>query len=546
MSYLQINGYQVPVKECEPAYVPIANGSAYSPSGAYQLNRNGQARSWKVRTSLLDSEMRLALAEMLSERGESWRFDLGADPDGVLYVPDDSVDAVWSTSKRVPKSAINCTVLSSYGADGSRCVDWNNTPIAPFSGCSGAVMVDAGTTNLFTQNESNPESGALGWTASGAALVVADTSNYWTGSASARLQTAAGGTAISSSRTVSGSTQYVVSMRVKYISGDLTAVIRVVENDGAATTTTTATSLYSTDRWVTITHTFTTQAGTTACTVELLPSIATADYCFDGCLLEANADGLPTAWINAGVDAYGSGAGVRPAGVLDFDSFCSSYVNGFTLSAWVNLQIVGRALEHGIIDLGDSSPRATLYFYDNSSDRFTLKVFASDGSTLQPLSSSYSTPGWYHVVGTYDAGTRTARVYVNGVLDGTDSSWSGAKQYYDGEKLLGDFSIGTFGAAGLNTFGGTIGPVMVLPFPAPADMVSGWYDLSQDTFGYPSVPVPGILPFAVSGDVLGTSEPYVYCYASVDAMPHIQWEKNGVWQGHGGELAFTLREVAAR
>lgn len=552
MSYLHINGIAVPVKECQPGYVPIAGNSGYSPNGVYQVNRNGFARQWKVRTSLLSSDMRVALAEMLSHRGEAWRWELSSAANGVHYIPDETASEAYSDRIRLPKSASNATVMSAYGADGARVYDWNGNPYAPLSGCEGSLLVEEGATNIATANLFDPAN-TTGFGTYGSSTRSHDTEHYWTGDGSIDVALdGLGGSEGVTIGAITGQTDYIISAFVRVDPALAGATIRAqIWDDTASVWLDSARDTVATyaDGWYRVYATGA-PAGGASSDVYLriwVPSNGTAASFFvDGVMAEVQPSLLkPTAPVDPGSDPFGAGTGVRPAGVLDWaNTFVASYTQGITLAAWVNIQNLGvSAVSAVLIDSADDFPKIVLFWEDGSGDRFALEVASDGGTYLQPRGTQGKTVGWYHVVGVYDRKTNAAYLYVNGALESSDTSWSGGKgrTFMDASGMTGDFSLGTFGAAGANVLPGPLGPCMVLPFAAPAEMVSGWYNGGADSYA-----VPGVFPLGIHGDVLGTSELNIKALATIDSMPHIEWEKDGVWQGHGGEIAFTLTEATAR
>ena len=98
----------------------------------------------------------------------------------------------------------------------------------------------------------------------------------------------------------------------------------------------------------------------------------------------------------------------------------------FSVSAWVKLNAKGSADQSAFTQLG--TVRSAFYLgYDGAVDRWMMKVPSHDATTPAPTwwsarSSSVPQVGvWTHLVGMYDSAAKTTYLYVNGVLEGTQT-----------------------------------------------------------------------------------------------------------------------------
>lgn len=552
MSYLHLNGYPIPLRHAsEVTFEEVAPLRGYSFNGSYQFGRNGIARAWRCLTAPLPRQEAVALAAMINMRGDAWRWPLGdTAPDGVHYITANTDSFLRTDERRIARSGeAKATLCSAYGADGARVYDWNGNAYAPFSGCEGSVLVEPGTTNILSTAESNPESGSVGWLTSSGSTVTATTDHYWRGSGSANVSDAgASRSAISSAQTVAINTDYVFSTYVKPpvegFAGETIPFRITSTGDSSGATQSTNTTLsagYNPDGWYRIYHTFTTDGSDTTATITITCFSTNTDFQIDGGQLEVDVNGgFPTAYVYSGDDPWGSGNGVRPAGELDYDEFVSGYTNGITISAWMNFQRKAAGLGNKyIFDSSDGVPKVQMYL--NDSNQIVATVVGSSNSNLQ-LNPVVLDTGIYHLVLTYDPKTATMRLYSNGALIGSDSSWSGARQFFDIENNQDPSSIGTAGSAGANTCPGPIGPVQLYPFAMPLEMVSGMYSSGAD-----DRPVPGVLPLAVHGDVLSAGEKQVYVYGKAErvrTVPHAP-DATGQWEDGAAEVQFILSEDEA-
>lgn len=549
-SFLHINGLAVPIKECEPGYAPIAGGSGYNSNGFYQHIRNGTVRAWRCRTSLLTSDMRIALGELLSQdRQDAWRWDLAADPDGVAYIVDDTDTEVYSDAKRIPVSTeAECTVVAAYASDGTRVYDWNGEPYGVFSGCSGALLVEPSTGQMLTVNNSHPTSNAHLVNISGG-VHQNETVRHWRANNCVYITTTGADVDGVATGTYLAYTSYtpgdkvVFSVYIAPDAGGEAVELYFEEDTGAglaqAGTPVSLTLPSDVNQWRRYYVAYTTSGSSVSLRGVMSNRGATGaqKWYAGGLMMEVQSSGYPTAWILANQDPWGAGNGNRPGGILDFPTFVTGWTDGFTVAAWVNVQKLSNGSQY-VFDTGDGAPRAYCYF--DSGNRFNF-IGQSKGLALLQCTGTARTAGWYHVASVYDRKTNKGYLYVNGVEDASDTTWVGRIQDLDLSQGSDYFSWGTTGTAGAFTAPGPIGPTMCLPFAAPAEMILGMYNSGADQLG-----VPGAYPMTVTGDALGTSERFVRVYSKVDSMPHIEWEKEGVWQKAGGEIAFTLMEAQKR
>lgn len=538
MSYLHINGYAIPIESCEPTHQHIAASMGYSPNGVYQLSRNGYARAWKCRSGLLTTAERHAMMAILGHRGDGWRFNLSAASNGVVYITDATSPEVYSDKFKVPQSAeAVATIMAAYGADGARVYDWNGNPYGAFDGSQGSVLVEPGTTNLLSANEAHP-------TANGHVINVftgthaADSARYWTGSGCIAVNCLATNDGIEVNGTGVVSSDYVLTGKVRgHVGGEQLQVL-YLNNAGTTIANGNITLAADADRWTRV-RVYGTQVVDTNVRLRILSNNGAMNFSVDGLQIEQKTT-QPTAWVDPGQDPWGSGSGVRPNGVLDFDTFVSEWVDGFTLSAWVNVQNVTPAASGLIVDTGSGNPRTGLYITTGGALVFFANASGPATSALS-VTGGVVSAGWHHVVGVYDRDANTAYLYVDGAADGSDDTWSGVRQYFDIENSANDTSIGSAGTAGANTFPGPIASVQFLPYAMPATVIAGMYDSAQQV----RLP-PGVLPLSVHGDALQLGERWIQATATLDATPHNPWWNGATFESGGGRVAFTLNEAVRR
>jgi hypothetical protein len=135
----------------------------------------------------------------------------------------------------------------------------------------------------------------------------------------------------------------------------------------------------------------------------------------DATLTGTGTLGAPGRTVNGdtALSMGGTGYATTPAPVIDTS-------RNFTVSAWVKLDRNDSYKTAVSADGGRNSSFALQYVADVQRWAFTLPRVDADGWTATRIISS-STPVlgvWTHLTGVYDSGAGTAKLYVNGVLEG--------------------------------------------------------------------------------------------------------------------------------
>ncbi|NIU03760.1 MAG: hypothetical protein GWN29_04890 [Gammaproteobacteria bacterium] len=552
MSMLHLNGWAVPVVTCELKHQDIAGARGYSANGLYRFTRNSYARTWRCRTGLLTSAERDALLQILGHRGDGWQWDLAGDAANGVHT---SSKRFYSDKFRAAQSAEEVATLeSAYAADGARVYDYNGNTMALHDGAEGMLHVDPGSTNILTANQSHPTANGhltdYAANAPSTSTHAADSSRYWTGSGAVQVTVDEAGDGVEVTATVTAGQTYQLSCYVSPRAGGES--IRIEYYDTAGTPNQIAVQNYTlpsdVDTWVRITCGGEQTAGETTAKMRVTMQGGTGAFGIDGLQIEQQ-DVAPTAWLDAGDDVWGSGNGIRPAGVLDYDQFLTGHTSGITFGGWFNVLDVGGGVGRYLLQTA-AATEASARLSITTGDAPTAVIYASDGSLLQATGSAL-TAGHHHLVATYDpSSTPTLTLYVDGASAATDTTWSGARSRWDVENTTGDFSIGSNGSAGTTTaHDALIGSIHVLPYVVPASVVSGWRHYDSDLVAVTTArPTPSVMPINAYGDFLqsGHDPDGVAVYAQVDSAPHEPWFSSGTWQERGGRVAFTLFEAEKR
>lgn len=535
MSFLHLNGWDIPLVSCELSQRAIAAFRGYSPNGVYQMQRNSFARVWVARTSLLTSAQRDALLEMLGHRGDSYRWDLAGNPAGYVYVGDASVAEVYSDKFRPPQAVeAVATIHSTYAADGARVYLANNAPVGPMAGCSGSVAVEPGTVNLLSASEAHPTAnGHLTNIASGSHAAESD--RYWTGAGSVTVTCTASNDGVEANGTGVIGQIYQLSVYVRGSAGGEQIVLQHRNAAGAIIASQAYTLPSELDKWTRY-KVSGTQITDTTVRLFILSANGAMQFSVDGLQVEQQ-NARVTSWVDPAQDFWGSGNGVRDAGVLDYDTWLASYTSGVTLASWINLHtLIGAA--QTLIQTGATGARANLVI--NNLEQPYFSAISSDDSLQRPTGTALSL-GLHFIVGVHDPTANASYLYVDGALVDTDSTWSAARQYWDAKTHAGDLSVGSNGTPGSTCPAAILGPTMVLPYVLPASVIGGLYAAAVDDRA-----APGVIPIGAHGTFLQDGDKRVDVYSQVDATPHEPWFNGATWELRGGRIAFTLFEAEKR
>jgi hypothetical protein len=132
-------------------------------------------------------------------------------------------------------------------------------------------------------------------------------------------------------------------------------------------------------------------------------------------------------------------AGVRTAGPVLADTSRS-----FSVSAWVKLTDSSRTRKI-VEQVAPSGGVAFLLEYEQSANVWKLTAPAPDGTAFPGVVAT-STPRlntWTHLAGTYDSSARTMKLYVNGVLEGTQpgiTTWNATGFLRIGREWVGSLA----------------------------------------------------------------------------------------------------------
>lgn len=537
MGQLHLNGINIPFESCEMSVLGVNETNGWSPSGVYQHQRTGSVRQWKVRSGLLSSDMRIALIEMLGRRGDAWRFPTAKTDTGWL---DGSNTSVYRSDMRrrgfpaagVPTDPV-AEVDTGVADDGSKVYDAH-----PWDGAGGALWCEDAYSNLLSSANANPELTTdladVNTPAQGVSSSV-----YVTGSAAPWFyRTGAGyeGKA-TTGVAVSAATRYVAVANVQHNLAGQTFRMELKESGAGAGSTVVdfSTNTVPIQQWgrYVIAHTTTGTPGNLS--LEITEN-AGWQYWYDALALYARAQGDEIPWIAGGSSSTQSD--LRYA-----NPFTDSYRNGFCLSFWMkrNGSFTG---SNGTVCAAGSNTGAGVYAgmsVTRTNNKLVFKVFGQHFSSMLVTAASDMPASWAHYLVSYNPNTPEVEIWINGVSDASSTTLAG-KYTPDMRDVDSDLLFGKTVPGGFQGMPGPVAAFQVLPFPGSTDVAAGLYNAGNGAFPGPQ----GVIPMTLTGDIFADiGGRHALVTPKLDSAPNDRWFKDGVFQHHGGRVAFTLTEVTS-
>jgi len=544
MSYLNINGYATKVRaghELSPAEIASARG--YSPNALYGMQRSAIARAWTFTTIPLPRDEAIALIGMLMHRGDGWSWDTDE-----VGEPDQTAADFYSDKLRAASTLTAANISPTYAYDGGRIytqigasgsgssIDPYVLPgaaLGPFSGSSGVMANERATTNLLPAGESRPNT--VDWAVvNGTETLTDDTDYIFDGSSSLKVVTvnAGDGAKLGGTAPVTGGQQYIATIYIRPAAGGENLFVYLSEV-GVANTAQYFTLPTDTNTWTRV-QVKRTAAGANALYIQVR-SVNGGDTFYLACAqIEQQAD-APTSWVEGGSS--------RAAGNVEYAQFLSGWSSGFTANIWYLCDHLSSSTTRYLYRVNGTNGHLDYFNYISIStgDALAAVVSSRPGSSSAVSSlvaTSTATVGWHMHTATFDQANQTLRIYKDGALVQSDSTYSGATKYQM-SGLDQPLSIGDLGTSASNATG-YFGPVQFFPFVAPANIIAGWYNLASDDI------ITGVAPLVAYGDFLHTGDESVQVYAEVSRAINAPHTVNGVWDPGAMAVSFTLYEATGR
>lgn len=532
MSYLNVNGWTIPIAQHNKVAVNVNESSGYSPNGVFQRGRSGVAGRWQFTTGLLAKRELDALEEILSHTGDTWRWPIASS-----LVVSEADNAFYSQMRRATTGTRGGTVVHGWGQDGSRVVGHDGENVTYLDNHSfGSVRGESSGTNILTDAEADIETSTPFAVVAGGGIS-ASALYQWRGAKALEvICTSSGDGFVTNVATaITGGATYVATFHVKRVSGTGTITFNIT--DDQATSSTASFTLTDTDTWQRIRVVHTMHASATTATLGATCA-ATTTFAVDGLQLQTQQGGFESAWRLPS-------AGASVAQNMIYPQFMTTWNGGLTVAAWVNHWRVGEgggeAPTHRIFQTVNIGTTAlALGFTATAGLPFMLVHGRTGASAVLATASGAMGAGWHHVAGTYDPITETVKVYVDGVEVATASTFT--LDVPDFELLDTDVDI-----CGNTRGPGDMQALTFMPICVPEETIVGWASLTG------SDPMPGTEPLSVNGSFLPQGHPGVQVVARIDDKviePHwhepLEAATPGVseWQDGGGRLLFTLQQSA--
>jgi hypothetical protein len=519
MPFLALNGWQIPVAiggEEKPKAIGLP--LSYSHTGIPMTDARAYKREWRFSTIPLHEQSAQAIIAMIQGRGFSFSFD-STDYSGNGLVPD--------------SGAIRN--LRGLASDGGAVVDANGTTYGKSGAATtgGDVSVEPSTTNVIYAIATNGPNictgtGVLsttgGFSAGGTGAVTSSTAASWQGTRSLLLTSAAINDYVQ--HTFATVTANVTVTGSFYAKGGGSLQIEFLQNSGApAIVGNSSTVTLSATQWQRIEFTGTLTGGNTTCAIRVIQKTAGAQLAYmDGFQIEEKA--TSSSWV-------GDGTGTRAAGQLKY----SSALNGFddiTINAWVQCDAATQGAVRTIAYLGLAGNEFMTIYRDVSSNNLVLSA-GDDASIGTATYAATWDGGWHMVTGVLRHYPETGETSLALYWDGTAVATGSVGANYSAMESSSIIYVGYATSAGTTTWrNGRIDSLRIVPFAAPATLVTGWYGLAGAMVATPKMTLSGNIIPETSLTVIGEIN-------NVSFRPH---QAGGAWRDNGRIIDFTLYEVS--
>ena len=275
-----------------------------------------------------------------------------------------------------------------------------------------AVMIEEGTTNLLTTNQSSAETDLTDWNIGGAqSASLSRVSEGWNGSYAVQANLNAGDSFVGFGglQNTAGST-YTFSAYAKGTAGQQ---IKLCYNDGTGELSSSNFTL--TSNWQRFTYTFTISGSATTLSTYIRDSTGAAQtFYVDGCQVENKP--YATSWMIGGLDRAAEGMTIPTAGVL------SATQGTIELSAYIDPTGVhsGRTPDQSTYLFSVNTSLNNMILINRNFSSKEWYVYFSNANGVSNIISlgSITTPGWYNFAVSWQAGVG-GYAYLNGVYKGS-------------------------------------------------------------------------------------------------------------------------------
>ena len=542
MAFLKINNYTVSVAPGSERMSTISAGArGRSPNNNFFVNQAGSLkRQWSFETTPMTMADAQGFIGMLEMRGEHFKYGgitgVSFYGDGIARSQKGRSQTVAGASVRTHsvRAADGALVYLKGGALAAPYQEFTRNATLPLEGCWWPSRT---ATNELSANNADPEDGTHLTLLSTGSLST-ETNRKWYGAACVKWNPGTVGEGVRTSwQNVTATSNYVAAIHVRGSIASQSITLQLVDQGGANVIGSATNYILpvSTDTW---TRLWTNGTSSTGVNTSIFIRANSADaFYVDGLSLQKIPDRqAPTAWAPGTTD-IGTTSGA-------YDSaFFRDMKNGWTINFWCMnpnttytdwIYIVRQNVSFGLINivskLGDGK----------------ILVELSDASDPARTAWSYSvtsttamTAVWRMVTVTWDPFTPTLKVYINGVLEATDTTNSGTRaiDYNDANISTAVLNVGHDNAV-VASVGALISNLSFLPYVASANLITGWYGTGASTDDSLS-----FFPLHCSGDFITESEESIYAFGQVNDVQTVSHVNAGVWDNNAVRIKFTLEEA---
>jgi hypothetical protein len=493
--FMRVNGFPIEVSsEASQERLVEVGSRKRGFGGRPMIERRNTLRVWTGQTIPLAE--RIALAQRAAIRGIGEVFPYNTD--------------FWSRGGLPQVTGTNGSLRIGIGSTGQPVIDENGAAESKYG--TGSLAIEQGTVNIISANSRDAEAAPVGYQTVGIAGIAGSTVYAVQGLRSLQVTTSfvLAGCETTPVAGILGSTPYSASVYV-YASTSKAVVLQIYDPTNGVIASKIATLIA--DKWMLITASGTSYPASTQARIRVLNNApgAIVFYC-DAFQLEQKT--APTTWVD----------GSRVSGNLQYNPAVLSGETpkpvSLSVFAWVRSPTANQASFATIFsaetDAGLGSDRVLLT-RGASANNLVLSLFDSSGASDSLV---YSTPfwddDWHHVGFTFQRkdvnNDSVTELYIDGVLVASKIMTTIADLARLTKVYVGNL-------AGGNQWYGLIDDMVIYPYTAASDQVSGLYGMGVAMSPLPTVYVDGdIMPDPpLSVLALGSAEQATYIGATIDS-----------------------------
>lgn len=504
-NFVRFNGWDVPIIDASEDHEVIGEPPTRAFDGSILTDRRYIKRQWALRTKHVSEMVAEAIKGVALGHGHNWNFDSDA----------------YSYKGLAPSGQYERRLAAAAMSGNNQVVDENNKSESKYGNAS--LAVEQGVTNILSNDTADCENGTTGWSAVDSASITSEASIFYEQTKSIKVVTSATVNAVrggiqTSTAGITGGQTYVGSVYIYTVTG---ATIRVYLEDSAANQSAVKTVTLQNSKWNRITtNSLVTGGGATTIKLVVLEDVADANitYYVDAAQVELGT--IATSWRDPA-------SGARAAGSLTYPVSAVTGATDLTVAFWAKLGTANQSSDRYFINMAVSG-----------TDTFTLRRAAStnDLRFAAGATVTYSTNpwngDWHHVAAVLRQNTETGENRMELYFDGA-SVGTGAGTAIDFSTITA-LRVGHRNSS-LFLNDGLMDELVIVPYAAPAALVSAWYSLGKA--------MPGIPDFYMDGDMMPDTLLTAKAQASEISSEYIRAKDGSNWRENMRRISMRLMEV---